>query len=366
MPRTQDPDNYNIEYVQILDEQGRVDGALNPHPHFLSDERIIFMYRTMVLCRMFDEKAVKLQRRGATSTYALIRGQEAAQVASAMATDAADWIFPSYREICVFIAKGIPIHQFWTYFMGDVKGTTPPSTFHMSPVQIAVATQIGHGAGCAWGAQLSSNPIGVITYFGEGATSEADFHEGMNFAGVFNLPCVFFCQNNKWAISVPLSQQTHSRSIAAKGIAYGVRSIQVDGNDPLGVYSVTGEALARAREGKGSTLIEALTHRMGDHTTSDDQTRYRTLDEIKSGESRDPIRRLRIYLTDRGLWDDGKEESLHAELEAHIKAEQEAALAIPKPEALEIFDNVYDKPTATLLEQRDELTAFRAWLGGSK
>ena len=259
--------SFSVEWLQILDENGNCDEALRPP---LSHEDINKLYEWMVLARVFDEKAFKLQREGRLGTYASILGQEAAQVGSAFALRPNDWMFPSFREPGASFVRGLPMRMILQYWAGDERGSLIPEELNDFPITIPVGTQIPIAVGAAWAAKLKADQIVVLCYMGDGATSKGDFHEGLNFAGVFTVPVVFVCQNNQWAISVPLKRQTAAKTLAQKAIAYGLPGVQVDGNDIFAVYRATHEAVNRARDGRGPTLVECVTYRLGDHTTADD------------------------------------------------------------------------------------------------
>ncbi len=328
--------SHAIHRLEILGEDGDVDKALMPE---LSDERIVRMYEMMVLARSFDERAVTLQREGRLGTYPPILGQEAAQVGSASALLPCDWVVPSFREMGVHITLGYPIHRLFQYWGGDERGQRGPESLNILPICVAVGTQIPHGVGIAMAARYRRDPAVVCTYFGDGATSKGDFHEGLNMAGVFKLPAVFICQNNQWAISVPLKQQTAAATIAQKGVAYGIDGIQVDGNDIFAVYRATSDALAKARSGGGPTLIECLTYRIADHTTADDAGRYRTPDEVATWRRKDPLLRLERFMAGRGLWDDDVGRRVREEAVAEIDRAVLAMESAPQPEAEEMFTN---------------------------
>ncbi|WDT81939.1 MAG: thiamine pyrophosphate-dependent dehydrogenase E1 component subunit alpha [Candidatus Manganitrophus sp.] len=274
---------FKIEFLQILDEAGQVDRALWPG---LDEKEIKGFYESMVLIRTFDEKALNLQREGRLGTYASVQGQEAAQVGSAAALRPSDWIFPAFREPGVSILRGLPMRMIYQYWSGDERGSAIPEDQHDFPIAIPVGTHIPHAVGAAWAAQFKGDPVAVAAFFGDGATSKGDFHEGLNFAGVFHLPIVFICQNNHWAISVPLSRQTAAATLAQKAIAYGFEGIQVDGNDVFAVYTAVKNALEKARRGEGPTLIECYTYRLSDHTTADDASRYRKVEEVATWRKR--------------------------------------------------------------------------------
>jgi pyruvate dehydrogenase E1 component alpha subunit len=327
--------SFEIKRLTILDETGKVDDALMPP---LSDAEIWRMYEAMVLARTFDERAVALQREGRLGTYPPIMGQEAAQIGSALALSPADWVFPSFREMGVHLTLGYPAAQLFQYWTGDERGQKSPELFNIFPFCVAVGSQIPHAVGAALAVRYQRDPIAVVSYFGDGATSKGDFHEGLNMAGVFRLPVVFICQNNQWAISVPLKAQTATVSLAQKAIAYGFEGLQVDGNDPFAVYRATCLALDKARSGGGPTFIECLTYRMADHTTADDAGRYRSPEEVAAWRARDPILRLERFLEQRGLWSEQAGLEARKRSSGIIDAAVQEMEAIPPPAAAELFD----------------------------
>ena len=276
MPRTRLEPRFHVDYLSILDSDGNLDAALEPE---LSAEDLKRLYRAMVLGRLLDERMVRLQRQGRIGTFAPIKGQEASQMGSVFCLRPTDWMVPSFRETAAMIWRGWSIEKVLLFFAGYLEGAQPAPDQRDLPVSIPVATQIPHAVGLAYAAQYRGDDAVVMTYFGDGATSEGDFHEALNFAGVWHVPVIFVCQNNQWAISVPLKKQTHSRTIAEKALAYGFPGIQVDGNDVLAVYAAGREAVARARTGDGPTLIECVTYRLGMHTTADDPTTRAVLEE---------------------------------------------------------------------------------------
>jgi len=282
---------FEVKYLQVLDEKGKIDKKLKPK---LSNKDIKKMYEFMVLIRIYDEIALKLQRAGRLGTYPSLRGQEAIHIGSAFPLKGEDWIVPSFRSEGVLICKGIPIESIYAVYGGDERGYL--TNKNIVPFAIPVGTQMIHACGIAYSLKLKKKKAAAITYFGDGGTSEGDFHEAMNFAGVFKLPVIFICQNNQWAISLPVSKQTASETLAQKAVAYGFEGIKVDGNDIFAVYQATKEALEKARNGKGPTLIECFTYRMSDHTTADDATKYRSKEEVKKWEKKDPILRLETYM----------------------------------------------------------------------
>ncbi len=339
---------FEIPWYQVLDEEGHCDESLAPS---LSDKELQRLYEWMVLTRTFDEKALNLQREGRLGTYAPVLGQEAAQVGSAYALHPSDWMFPSFRELGVFLVRGLPMRMIFQYWSGDERGSEIPQGENDLPVAIPVGTHIPHAVGTAIAAKLKGDPIAVIVYFGDGATSKGDFHEGMNFAGLFKAPIVFLCQNNHWAISVPLKQQTASATLAQKAIAYNFPGIAVDGNDVLGVYKVTREALERARQGEGPTLIECITYRMGDHTTADDASRYRPKDEVAYWKRRDPIDRFRLYLEQRRLWNRDYEEEVRADSVKQVQAAVHDFESLPPAPPEDFFYHLFQEMTPPLKEQ---------------
>ena len=325
---------FSLQRLTILDEQGNVDAALMPD---LSDAEIRRMYENMVLMRTFDQQAVNLQREGRLGTYPPHLGQEAAQVGSALALQPTDWVFPSFREMGVHLTLGYPADLLLRYWAGDEEGQCPPEHLNIFPICVSVGTQIPHAVGAAMAARYRGDPAAMVTYFGDGATSKGDFHEGLNLAGVLQLPTVFICQNNQWAISIPLKGQTASDSLAQKAIAYGFPGLQVDGNDIFAVYRATTEALVRARSGGGPTLIECLTFRMADHTTADDAGRYRTPEEVAAWHGRDPLLRLELFMAARGLWNEEYGQSSRIAAEAIVTAAVRKMEAAPAPERAAMF-----------------------------
>lgn len=333
--------------VQVLDPSGRTEV-----PIALDREQLSRLYRWMVLGRAFDERALALQRQGRIGTYAPFSGQEAAIVGSAFALQHQDWIFPTYREVLSGIMHGVPISDYLLLFQGHAKGNSSPEAVNVFPIQISIGTHIPHAVGAAWAAKLLGHDAVVLAYFGDGATSKGDFHEALNFAGVFKVPVVFLCQNNQWAISVPRTVQTASATLAQKAVAYGFEGIQVDGMDVLAVYEVTRAAVDKARHGGGPTLIEAVCYRFGPHTTADDATRYRDEAEVARWRALDSLPRLRNFLVSKGLWDDEREACLWQEARDEIARAVEAAEAVPPAEPQAIFDNAYALSPATVLDQR--------------
>jgi pyruvate dehydrogenase E1 component subunit alpha len=328
--------SFAIKRLSILDEQGNVDEALMPP---LSEAEIIRIYEAMVLARTFDERALALQREGRLGTYPPILGQEAAQVGSALALSPADWVFPSFRETGVQLTLGYPIPQLFQYWAGDERGQIAPDRLNIFPVCVSVGTHIPHAVGAAMASRYQGDPVVAVAWFGDGATSKGDFHEGFNMAGVFRVPVVFICQNNQWAISVPRKGQSAAASLAQKAIGYGFDGVQVDGNDVFAVYRATAEALDKARSGGGPTFIECLTYRIGDHTTADDAARYRSPDEVAAWKARDPILRLERYMAKQGFWNEEYGKDAKSRTTAAVDEAVQAMEAIPPPVVAEMFEH---------------------------
>jgi pyruvate dehydrogenase E1 component alpha subunit len=348
-----DQNNLRYEMVQILDENGNVNvETLKEFP----DHLLVEMYQWVRKSRIVDERLLKMQRQGRIGTYAPFSGQEAAQIGSVLALEKDDWIFPSYREIAACLAHGMPLTQIFHYVKGHILGGRTPEDVNIFPIQIIIGAQTLHATGCAWATKLKGEKQVSVCYFGDGATSEGDFHEALNFASVYKLPVIFFCQNNQYAISVPVHKQTASRTIAQKALAYGMKGILVDGNDCLAVYKTMKEAVNLARNGEGPVLIEALTYRLGPHTTSDDPTKYRNEGEVDEWKLRkDPINRLRTLLLQLGLWSELQEEEFTQQVNDEITQAYKEAEEIEASTLVEAFDYVYDQPTKWLEEQKQEV-----------
>ena len=330
------------EPVRVIRDDGSVDPASDPGLSRGEAERL---YRGMMLERVLDNRMLALQRQGRIGFYGPSIGQEAAIIGAAMAMEAGDWIVPQYREPGAALARGMPLKDLICQFMtnsGDpAKGRQMPCHYvyrkgNYLSISSPVGTQIPHAMGIAWGMKLRKTRDAVLVYFGDGATSTPDFHVSMNFAGVFGVPCVFFCNNNQWAISLPVSRQTASATLAEKAQAYGLPGVRVDGMDARAVYGVVRRAANAAREGRGSSLVEALSYRFGPHSSSDDPARYRDEKESAVWQARDPLVRLRAYLGRQGWWDEGREASLEKELGDEITRAVAEAEAMP-PVPIDIF-----------------------------
>jgi pyruvate dehydrogenase E1 component alpha subunit len=351
MPRTRVYEAVT-ERLDVLDVEGRVDSELMPS---LPDDQIRELYRNMVQMRAFDEKALKMQRQGRMGTWPPLRGQEAVQAGVAMAMSETDWLIPAFREHGVMVLHGIPGHLIYAYWAGDERGSHFPEGVRCFPVAVPVGSQWQHCTGVGLSLKLRGESAVAVAFGGDGSTSEGDFHEALNCAGVFGVQSVFVIQNNQWAISVPLHQQTAAETLAQKAHAYGVPGLQVDGNDVFAVYSAAVDALDRARNGGGPTLIEAVTYRLGDHTTADDASRYRDEQELKEWEERDPILRLRRYLEREKMWDADQEAVLHEEARKWVDAQVEALESMPPAPPSDIFDYMYAEIPQILAEQRAAL-----------
>lgn len=344
--------NFEVKYMQILDENGNVDSGLDPK---IPDEQLKEMYRVTVLARTYDRKCMKLQRQGRILTYLPVEGQEACQIGSIFALEKEDWMVPAFRETTAYIAKGMPLKTISLYWMGNERGNSAPAGVNAFPVSIPVGTQMLHASGIGWAARYKKARTVAITYFGDGATSQGDFYEAINFAGVYKAQTIFMCQNNGWAISVPRSKQTIAQTLAQKGIAAGIYCIQVDGNDVLAVYKATRDAADRARKGEGPTLIEALTYRMGPHSTSDDPSKYRNPQEAVEWQKKDPVERFKMYLQKKGIWNAEWEAKLQADSDAAVEKAISEAESDNNPQIEDMFKYVYADMPPSLKEQMEEL-----------
>lgn len=361
MPRTAiDIPFCNLDHLSILDEKGNLDKELEPD---LPEDFLVKLYRAMLLGRRFDERLLNLQRQGRIGTFAPMTGQEASQIGAVSVLKPTDWFVPSFREGAAELWRGATMEAIVLHHGGfrEPPGEGPSKKAEERPknipVAVPVASQITHAAGIAWSIQYRKEKDVVMTFFGDGATSEGDFHEGMNFAGVYQSPLVFVCQNNHWAISVPLEKQTRSKTLAQKAIAYGIPGIQVDGNDVLASYVAAKEAVDRARSGGGPSMIECVTYRMMMHTTADDPTRYRKQAEVDLWKKRDPLIRFRKYLTDKGVTNE-KLESLDGEVKDQVQAAIERAEQMMKKlqgEPIRMFDHIFAELPPTLKKHKEEL-----------
>lgn len=343
---------------QVLDYEGNLIGDL---PDIDPDTQIR-MYRFMKFIRQLDERMMILQRQGRIGFYGACTGQEAPPVATAAALRTEDWIFPALREGVTMLYRGYSLETYICQVFGNsgdaLKGRQMPSHYADKSVQVVswgscIGSQISQAVGAAQAAKLTKTGDVAVAFMGDGATSSADFHTGMNFASVFNAPCLFICQNNNWAISTPTDAQTTSRTIAEKAIAYGMPYVRVDGNDALASYEVVQEAAARARAGDGPTFIEMVTYRIGAHSSSDDPRVYRDENEVVQWKTRDPLDRMRKYLTSVGLWSDAEQAKVTVEFDTEIMATVERAEKRPPPSPESLFEDVYADTPWHLKEQAE-------------
>lgn len=347
---------FQVEYTCYLDPDGN---ATQPLPAFAQDTaRLVELYRAMTLTRAFDTKAVALQRTGKLGTFASSLGQEAIGVGVAAAMRPDDALFPSYRDHAAQLLRGVTMTESLLYWGGDERGSNFSVARHDFPNCVPIATQVCHAAGAAYAFKLHKTPRVAVTLVGDGGTSKGDFYEAMNMAGVWQAPLVIVVNNNRWAISMPRERQTAAATLAQKAIAAGIEGRQVDGNDVVAVHDATRNALEKARRGEGPTFIEALSYRLGDHTTADDATRYRDPEDVASQWASEPIARLRKYLLRIGAWDKTQEEALAKACHAQVESAVEAYLAIAPPDASAMFEHLYAALPHALDEQLETALRF--------
>lgn len=338
----------SADLLQLLDPGGTL--LVDTPP--MSDEEALRALRTMLLSRRFDERCISLQRRGLMVTLAPGIGQEACSVGSAMAIDRSrDWFAPQYREAAGLLYHGFPLVQAFLWHMGSPLGFYVPEGGRFLPFQAAVAGHLPQATGLAWGLRLQGQRSVVLAHFGDGATSQGDFHEALNIAGVLKAPVIFYCQNNYWAISTPLEWQSASATIAQKATAYGFPGVRVDGNDLIAVYAATRDAVNRARAGEGPTLIEGVTYRLGIHTTADDAARYEPPELRERWKDKDPILRVQRYLERRGNWNTEVAAATEDKIRAELDAAWEDAQSYPPPRLAESLERVFAEMTPRLREQ---------------
>ncbi len=349
--------------LQILSEDGTVVGE---EPD-LEDGDLLRIYRYLLLLRLLDERMMALQRQGRIGFYGAATGEEAAVIGSAYTLEREDWIFPALRQGGAALLRGYPLVKYIAQCMGNrediLKGHMQPCHYSSRDVNhvswsSCVGNQLPHAVGVGMAAKYLQSSVVVMAYLGDGATSTSDFHAAMNFAGVFGPPVVFFCQNNQWSISIPVSRQTASDSLARKAVAYGIPGVRVDGNDVLAVYTAAKQAVDRARSREGPTFVEALTYRLGAHSTADDPTRYREGRELEAWRAADPITRFRTYLNGRKLLDKKKDEGFEEEIEQQISQAIQFAEAAGPPAWETLLENVYETEPWHILAQRKELSQF--------
>ena len=353
------------DLIRVLDPQGNLVGE-----PLLSDEAILELHRVMVRQRLIDDRMLTLQRQGRIGFYGACVGQEAAVFGSASALEPTDWIVPALREAGALLYRGFTLREYFNQLLGNNADITkgrqmpchpPGHDYHYVTMSSVIANQIPQACGLALAGKLKQDGRVTMCFMGDGATSEGDFHTGLNVATVQKLPVVWICQNNQWSISTPVGRQSAARSMAAKAKGYGIPGFRVDGNDLLAVHKIASEAAARARSGEGPTLIECLTWRLGAHTTSDDPTRYRDEDVTKSWWELDPLGRTRRYLIAKGLWSDEQEQAQQDELDAEIRAVWTEVEEIPAPPLKAIFEDVYAEMTPQQTEQWESLERNMKW-----
>ncbi len=344
---------FSIRYHQLLDQHGKAVGEL---PAFAYDrDTMLALYRTMVLTRTFDNKAIALQRTGKMGTYASVLGQEAVGTAMGHAMRAEDVLCPAYREYAAQLQRGVTMTEILLYWGGDERGMAYQNQAEDLPICVPIATQLPHAAGVASAFKLRQQPRVAVAVLGDGATSKGDFYEALNLAGAWCLPMVIVATNNQWAISVPRKAQCHAETLAQKAIAGGIRGEQVDGNDIIAMRHHLGEAIERARRGEGTTLIEAITYRMGDHTTADDASRYRSQDEVNYHKQFDPIDRFYHFLVNEHGWNEGDDNALRASCSQEVDAAVQIYLDTPPQPVESMFDYLYETLPDALVEQRNAL-----------
>jgi pyruvate dehydrogenase E1 component alpha subunit len=353
-----------IDTISYLNEEGH----LSPQcTHRISDQDLIKGYRAIIVTRLVDERMIILQRQGAISFALSSLGEEACAVASAAALDSGDWLYPQYREAGVMFWRGFTIQQYVHHMFGNAEdlmlGRQMPNHFgsrdlNVVTVSSPIGTKIPHAAGAAYAMKLLGEKTIAVCYFGEGATSEGDFHVGLNFAAVRSAPAIYFCRNNGYAISTPSSRQFMANGVAPKGIGYGVATFRIDGNDYFAIHETVSRARLQCLEGKGPVLIEAMTYRRGAHSTSDDPSLYRSQEEVSAWEKKCPALRLRRYLEGRKLWDETQEKELIASVTEELNQAVAIARATPKPPLKSLVEHVYFEVPQTLKEQYEELKAF--------
>lgn len=347
---------FSIEYQQYLGPNGQPSGEA--FPEFARDDAALLeLYKLMSFTRSFDSKAVALQRTGKLGTYASCLGHEAAHIGVASAMQYDDVLAISYREVGAMIQRGVLPREILLYWGGDERGSRFSGPPHDYPICVPIATQCLHAAGAALAFKLRGEPRCAVAFCGDGGSSKTDFYAALNAAGAYQLPLVLVVVNNQWAISVPRGKQTGALTLAQKGIAGGLDCVQVDGNDLIAVRAAMDHALKRARNGHGGTVIEAVTYRLSDHTTADDARRYRDESEVKAAWEREPMIRLRSYLTARGVWGDAEEMAWKEDCGNRVDEEVNAYLAVEPPPLADMFDHTYAELPLDLLAQRSEVLA---------
>ena len=344
-----------IDYLSILDSDGHIDASLEPQ---IAQKTLLKMYEFMVLGRRFDERMLSLQRQGRIGTFPPASGQEAAHLGAVAVLKDSDWFVPAFREIAAELWRGRSLESVLLYYNGYNEGVDVHPDQNNLPIAVPVGSQIPHAVGLGWSIKYRGENNVVMVFFGDGATSQGDFHEGLNFAAVYQIPVIFVCQNNQWAISISRKDQTRSKTLAQKSIAYGIPGIQVDGNDILATYAAASEAVERARSGEGPTLIECFTYRMSLHTTADDPKRYRAEKEVDQWRSRDPITRFKKYLSNKKLLDREKDESIEKSVQERVQTAVDRAEAQMRQmgDPLDMFSHTYAEMPQHLNDQKQFLS----------
>jgi len=341
------------ELRRVIDEDREVDG--------LGDQELLELYRSMVLLRTYDERSVVYHRQGRIGTYAIFWNHEAMQAGAVHALEDDDWIFPSYRESAIGLLRGMPASTILHWWRGHPAGWWNPADYNVASICVPIATQVPHAAGLAWGKKLKGERACALAFFGDGATSEGAFHEGANFAGVFQAPLVLFCNNNGWAISTPVGAQTHAEALVDKAAGYGIPGVRVDGGDVLAVYEATREAIDRAREGGGPTFVEAVSYRAAPHATADDPRAYIDLERVELEKQNECLGRYERYLRRHGVLGDDLDAEIRREAAELMRAGIVEAEAEPDADIALLFENAYANPPASFAH---DLAELRRVLGG--
>ncbi len=344
--------------LRIIDNEGEVlDSQLMPD---LDNETIIKAYKSMLFARTADEMAVSYQRQGRMYTYPPINGQEAIQIAAGLIIRKDDWLAPAFREMAIMLAKDVTLKEIFLYYMGNEQGSNFSKANHVLPICVPIGSQLLHATGIAYSIKYQHKDEVAFTFVGDGGTSEGDFSEALNFAGVWKVPVIFTIQNNQYAISVPVKSQTKSVNLAVKALAFGLPGIKVDGNDFFAMYVAYREAFKNAQAGDGATLIEALTYRKGAHTTSDDPTKYRTKEEEQEWDKTDPLRRLKKYMDKNNIWKED-EEKLIEEYKLEVDKQFSEAENFAPYQLEDIFNYMYTDMPDILKKQKTDYEQFQAW-----
>jgi pyruvate dehydrogenase E1 component alpha subunit len=347
---------------QVLPAEGGLrriigDGERTPDGEIegLGQDQLLALYKGLVLLRTYDERSVVYHRQGRIGTYAIFWNHEAMQAGSAFALEQRDWIFPSYRESAIGLLRGMPVSTVLQWWRGHPAGWWSPEEYGVASICVPIATHVPHAVGFAWGSRLKGEDRVAIAYFGDGATSEGAFHEGMTFAGVMKAPAVLFCNNNQWAISTPLSEQTAAPTLADKAIGYGMPAVRVDGADVLAVYEATREAVERARSGDGPTFVEAVTYRSAPHATADDPSVYVDEERVAEARENECVGRYERYLTRFGVLTDELAAEVKTEALEHMRAGIAEAEAEPPADVGLVFDHAYADPPPGLADDLADL-----------